>query len=134
MEVTTATYVHWKCIVSKCKLWKTVSYLDFVFIIIRNGQIGLPQWFSLYVKSTVISQIVSFSLPFTSINPFYICFEVCGPWTGKLNDSMKYIQNSSFRPSGIDNDRKLIQDAFFSRLRCDTVYIEQDLQYYQRPN
>lgn len=76
--------------------------------------------FSLYVKSTVISQIVSFSLPFTSINPFYICFDLL--WS--LYSIVKWkvwIQTSGFTSSDVifffSPHGKLIQNFSWQRWR-----------------
>lgn len=76
MEVTIANYIE-KFIVSKCKLWKAVGYLDFVLMILHNGQIGLPQWF--FIPCEIHRHLLNsllFALPVTSINPFYTCCDL----------------------------------------------------------
>ena len=53
--------------------------------------------FPLHVKSTVISQIVAFPpLPYTSINPFYICFDVLW-FLYSLAESKKFVKAQDLR-------------------------------------
>lgn len=66
--------------------------MDFVFTIIPTGQIGLPQWFFTLCWIHCHQPNCFPPFPFTSINPFYICFEVCGPC---ITDMVKCTQFQS---------------------------------------
>lgn len=80
LQLTCTLNIFFFFLVSRCKLWKAAGHSDFVFTIIHNGQIGLPQWFPFFFSSPCWIHCHQPNccfplLPLTSINPFYICFD-----------------------------------------------------------